>query len=76
MGDLVEFRLTKKAIYRAARREVERMYQMTGGGVDPVASSESRELFVMGLVEEVSWLDWETYCTSVLNRIFEGEPED
>jgi hypothetical protein len=76
MGDLVEFRLTKKAIYRAARREVERMYQMTGGGVDPVASSESRELFEMGLVEEVQWLDWETYCSSVLNRIFEDEPED
>ena len=76
MGDLVEFRFTKKSIYRAAQREVERMYQVTGGGVDPVVSSESRELFEMGLVEEVEWLDWETYCTGVLNRIFEDEPQD
>jgi hypothetical protein len=30
----------------------------------------------MGLVEEVEWLDWETYCTGVLNRIFEDEPQD
>jgi hypothetical protein len=74
MGELVEFRLTKKAIYRAARREMERMYQMTGGGVDPIPSSESRELFEMGLVEEVRWEDWETYCTNIVNRIFDGEP--
>jgi hypothetical protein len=76
MGELVELRLTKKSIYRAARREVERMYQMTGGGVDPVASSEAQELFEMGLVEEVPWLDWDTYCTRILNRIFVNEPED
>ncbi|MBI4796423.1 MAG: hypothetical protein HY790_11425 [Deltaproteobacteria bacterium] len=76
MGDLVEFRLTEKSIYRAAKREVERMYQMTGGGVDPVPSSESRELFELGLVEEVKWVDWETYCTGVLNRIYESEPQD
>jgi hypothetical protein len=76
MGDLVPFRLTEKSIYRAARREVERMYQMTGGGVDPIASSESRELFEQGLVEEVEWLDWESYCTEVMNRIFDDEPQD
>ena len=76
MGDLVEFRLTKKSIYRAAQREVERMYQVTGGGVDPIASSESRELFELGLVEEVAWLDWDTYCISIMNRIFDGEPAD
>jgi hypothetical protein len=73
MGDLVEFRLTKKAIYRAAQREVQRMYQMTCGGDDPIASDESRELFELGLVEEVEWLDWETYCTKVLNRVFDDE---
>jgi hypothetical protein len=73
MGDLVEFRLTKKAIYRAAKREVERMYQVTGGGVDPIVSSESRELFELGLVEEVNWLDWETYCTEVINRLCDDE---
>jgi hypothetical protein len=76
MGDLVEFRLTEKSIYRAARREMERMYQMTGGGVDPIASSKSRELFELGLVEEVDWLDWETYCTEVINCMFESEPQD
>ncbi|MFA5111464.1 MAG: hypothetical protein WC443_08675 [Desulfobaccales bacterium] len=76
MGELVELRLTKKSIYRAARREVERMYQLTGGGVDPIASSEFRELFEMGMMEEVPWLDWETYCTRMLNRIFDGEPQD
>ncbi len=76
MGDLVAFRLTEKSIYRAARREVERMYQMTAGGVDPLPSSESRELFELGLVEEVQWVDWETYCTGVLNRIFKGELQD
>jgi hypothetical protein len=76
MGDLVAFRLTEKSLYRAAKREMERMYQMTGGGVDPIASTESRELFEMGLVEEVQWLDWETYCTGVINRIFESEPQD
>ncbi len=73
MGDLVEFRLTKKAIYRAAQREVQRMYQMTFGGDDPIASDESRELFELGLVEEVEWLDWETYCTNVMNRVFDDE---
>lgn len=78
MGDLVAFRLTKKSIHRAAKREMERMYQMTGGGVDPIASAstESRELFELGLVEEVEWVDWETYCTGVINRIFESEPQD
>ena len=76
MGNLVAFRLTEKSIHRAAKREMERMYQMTGGGVDPIASTESRELFELGLVEEVTWLDWETYCTGVINRIFESEPQD
>lgn len=73
MGDLVEFRLTTKAVYRAAKREMERMYQLTYGGDDPIASNESRELFELGLVEEVEWVNWETYCTNVMNRIFEGE---
>ena len=76
MGDLVEFRLTEKSIYRAAKREMERMYQMTGGGVDPIASAESRELFEQGLVEEVEWLDWTTYCNAIIHRLFEREPQD
>jgi hypothetical protein len=74
MGDLVTFRLTKRAIYRAAKREMERMYQLTAGGEDPIASDESRELFELGLVEEVQWVGWESYCTDVVNRIFESEP--
>ena len=40
---------------------------------DRTASSESRKLFEQGLVEEVEWLGWETYCNSVVDRIFEGE---
>ena len=76
MGDLVDFRLTKKSILRAAQREMVQMYQMTGGGVDPIASRESRELFEMGLVDEVRWENWESFCTGVLNRIFESEPQD
>ncbi|MBM4273706.1 MAG: hypothetical protein FJ134_04470 [Deltaproteobacteria bacterium] len=73
MGTVTKFRLTRKAILRAAKREVERMYRLSAGGQDPIASSESRELFELGLVEEVEWLDWSTYCTGVLNRLYEAE---
>ncbi len=73
MGEVVQFRITRKAILREARREVERMYRLTAGGQDPIASSESRELFELGLVEEVAWLDWPTYCASVMNRVSEAE---
>lgn len=75
MGTVVKFRITRKAILREAKREMETMYRLTAGGQDPVASSESRELFEQGLVEEVEWLDWGTYCAGVLNRIFEAEGE-
>lgn len=73
MGEVVQFRITRKAVLREARRELERMYRFSAGGQDPIASSESRELFELGLVEEVEWLTWAFYCTGVLNRIFEME---
>ena len=69
MGKVVQFRITRKGILREARRELEKIYRLSAGGQDPIASSESRELFELGLVEEVEWLDWPTYCASVLNRI-------
>jgi hypothetical protein len=72
MGTLIDFHPTKRSILRAAKREMEGMFRMSAGGRDPIPSSESRVLFEMGLVEEVKWQDWETYCLSVLNRIFEG----
>jgi hypothetical protein len=51
------------------------MYRLSHGGEDPIASEASRELFEQGLVEEVKWLDWQTYCRTVLNRLPE-EPGD
>jgi hypothetical protein len=73
MGTLVSFQPTKSSILRGARREMERIYRLSGGGQDPILSDESRELFDLGLVEEVSWQDWETYCRHFTNRRFEGE---
>jgi hypothetical protein len=71
MGKLLKFRRTEKAILRLAKREMEKMYQLSGGGQDPIPSDESRELFEIGWVDEVKWLDWPTYCTRLLNRLFE-----
>ncbi len=71
MGKLVKFAPTKKSILRQARREIERMYKASCGGQDPITRCESRELFELGLLDEVEWQDWATYCRRVLNRIFE-----
>ncbi len=71
MGDLISFRPTQKTILRAAVREMEKMYRMSAGGRDPIPGTESRELFEIGWVEEVGWLDWPTYCINLLNRLFE-----
>lgn len=73
MGKVIKFRLTRKAILREAKREMERMYCLSRGGQDPIINNESRELFELGLVEEVEWLDWPSYCRQVMNRIFEAE---
>ncbi len=69
MGNLIPLRLTKKKILRDALREVNRMYRLSHGGEDPIASESSREFFEQGFLEEVRWLDWQTYCLTVLNRM-------
>jgi len=69
MGKVIELRLTKKAIYRAAEKEIKKLYQLSGGGVDPIIDEASREMFERGEIDEVRWRDWQTYCVMVLNRI-------
>ncbi|MDD3582126.1 MAG: hypothetical protein PHW74_14045 [Desulfobacca sp.] len=69
MGKVLELRLTKKAIYRAAEREMRKMYQLSAGGSDPIIDDASREMFERGEIDEVRWRDWTTYCLMVLNRI-------
>ena len=75
MGDLVPLRLIRKKVLRDAVREINRMYRLSHGGEDPIASEASRELFELGLVEEVTWQDWQTYCRTMLSRVAE-EPGD
>lgn len=69
MGEIIELRLTKKAIYRAAINEIQRMYKLSGGGADPIIDETSREMFERGEIDEVRWRDWITYCAMVLNSI-------
>jgi len=69
MGKVIELRLTKKAIYRAAEKELKKMYQLSGGGLDPIIDDASRLAFEKGQIDEVRWVDWTTYCEMVLNRI-------
>ncbi len=69
MGKVIELRLTKKAIYRAAEKEMKKIYQLSGGGVDPIIDEASREMFERGEIDEVRWTDWGTYCVMVLNKI-------
>ena len=69
MGDLVPLRLTRKKILREALREINRMYQLSHGGDDPIPGEASRELFDLGVLDEVKWQDWRTYCLAVLNRL-------
>ena len=69
MGKVIELRLTKKAIYRAAEKEMKQMYRLSAGGADPIIDDASREMFERGEIDEVRWNDWTTYCIRVLNRI-------
>jgi len=69
MGKVIELRLTKKAIYRAAIKEIQTMYRLSGGGSDPIIDDASREMFERGEIDEVRWRDWGTYCAMVLNGI-------
>ncbi len=71
MGSVVLFQQTKRSILRAAKREMVEMYRLSCGGQDPIPSNESRESFEMGLLEEVAWQDWDTFCLSILRRLFE-----
>jgi hypothetical protein len=73
MGEIIAFRPTRRSIYRAAVKEMERMYQLSAGGVDPLVDDESRMMFEMGEIEEVKWVTWERYCNRVLNMIGEQE---
>jgi hypothetical protein len=69
MAQILKFRLTKKAIYRAAVREMENMYRLSWGGSDPIIDDYSRELFETGQIEEVEWLSWPRYCQNVFARL-------
>lgn len=70
MGKVIELRLTKKAIYRAAVKEMNRMYRLSAGGTDPIIDDASRWAFERGEIDEVRWKDWATYCANVLNNIY------
>jgi len=69
MGKVIELHLTKKAIYRAAVKEMNRMYQLSAGGTDPIIDEASRWAFERGEIDEVIWKDWGTYCETVLNKM-------
>jgi len=69
MGKVIELRLTKKAIYRSAIKEMQSMYRLSGGGIDPIIDEASREMFERGEIDEVRWKDWTTYCVTILNKI-------
>jgi hypothetical protein len=69
MGKVIEFRLTKKAVYRAALKEMNQMYRLSAGGTDPIIDDASRWAFERGEIDEVRWRDWRTYCVMVLNKI-------
>ncbi len=62
MGKVIDLHLTKKAIYRAAVKEMNKMYRLSGGGADPIIDDASREMFERGEIDEVRWKDWTTYC--------------
>jgi hypothetical protein len=67
MGEVIALRLTRKAVYRQAVRELTRMYQLSAGGTDPIIDEASRWAFERGEIDEVTWNDWRTYCITVLN---------
>ncbi|MEW6660613.1 MAG: hypothetical protein AB1424_18380 [Thermodesulfobacteriota bacterium] len=71
MGETIDFHLTKKSLYRAAVKEMEQMYRLSGGGIDPIVDEASREMFERGEIDEVKWLSWERYCANVLNMLEE-----
>ena len=71
MGEIINFQPTRKSIYRAAVKEMQQMYRLSGGGYDPIVDDASREMFERGEIDEVQWLGWDSYCTNVLNMLGE-----
>lgn len=69
MEKIIELRLTKKAVYRTAVKEMNRMYRLSAGGIDPIIDDASRWAFERGEIDEVRWKDWTTYCVTVLNKM-------
>jgi hypothetical protein len=69
MGKVIELSLTKKAIYRAAVKEMNQMYRLSGGGNDPIIDDTSREMFERGEIDEVRWRDWATCCVTDFKNI-------
>jgi len=60
-GKVIPLRQTRKAVYRAATKEIQKIYQLSRGGLDPIIDEASREAFERGEIEEVRWKDWATY---------------
>ena len=71
MAKVIKLRPTKKAIYRSAVQEMEKIYQISCGGSDPIIDESSRELFESGLIDEVKWLTWSKYCRKMSVRLEE-----
>ncbi|MDI6855111.1 MAG: hypothetical protein QME75_16075 [Deltaproteobacteria bacterium] len=76
MAKIMKFRLTKKGVYRAAVREMEKMYRLSYGGSDPIIDECSRELFENGQIDEVKWVTWHRYCQNVLADLSENPEND
>ncbi len=76
MGKVLDFRMTRRTIYREAVKEMERLYRLSDGGTDPIINEDSREMFERGEIDEMQWCDWRSYCTRVLNRLAGENPED
>ncbi len=65
MGKVIEFHPTRKAIYRAAVKEMNEMYRLSAGGSDPIIGYETHEMFERGEIDEVRWIDWTTFCMMI-----------
>ena len=71
MGEIINFQPTRKSIYRAAVKEMQKMYRLSAGGNDPIVDDTSREMFERGEIDEVNLLSWDRYCTNILNMLGE-----
>jgi hypothetical protein len=71
VGEVAEFKATKKSIVREGLREIEKLYYLSHGGDDPITCDEERALFEAGEIDEVSWVDFQTAAKRILERIGE-----